>query len=105
MNNKINLKTFFKKLKHSFKNIGSDADKDWAIMITFFFFVFLCIVVFHINLFLNIQGKLDEIDINVQASNKAINSELLGEMVSRYEKRAEEYKKIEDTNFQMIDPS
>jgi hypothetical protein len=105
MKNKINFKIFFKKLKHSLKNIGSDADKDWAIMITFFFFVFICIVIFHINLFLNIQSKLGEIGINAEAPNKAINSELLGEMVSRYEKRAGEYKRIEDTNFQMIDPS
>lgn len=105
MKNKVNYQILFKRLKHSFKNIGSDADKDWNIIILTFFVVFLGAVIFHINLFINVQARLDNNVGSLESKNQSINSEDLSEMVGKYEKRAEEYEKIEDIEFQLIDPS
>lgn len=105
MKNKIDFKILFRRLRHLLKNIGSDADKDWKIMISVFFITFVGLIIFHTNLFLNIKNRLGDSARESESNNSSVNTKLLDEMVLKYDKRAEEYKKIENTQFQLIDPS
>ncbi len=105
MKNKINFKILFRRVKNLLKNIGSDADKDWVIILSFFFIMFFVSIAFHINLFLNIKNGLNEKDGSVLTQKQAVDSGVLDEIIGKYDKRADEYKKIEENPLLLVDPS
>ena len=57
----------------------------------------------------NAGGKKKEHGIDnitdVTSNDRVVSSGVLNEMVGKYDERAKEYKKIEETQFQLIDPA
>ncbi len=98
-------KIFWKKVVHFFRNIGSDADKDWRIIFTLFIVALLGSILFQINLYLAV-GERNMIRIDKQFSPKTgVNAEQLRQMIDIYSKRADEFRIIESNKKVSIDPA
>lgn len=104
MKNKFDIKIMFKRLSHAFRNIGSDADKDWRIIITIFALLFVASVVFHVHMFLTISNQ-SGVPTSMGENSVLLSTDELSSMVELYERRAEEYQKIKETTFTLIDPA
>jgi hypothetical protein len=103
MMKKFNTKIFIKKVKHSLQNIGSDADKDWRIILSIFVLATITSIIWHINIFINSTDQKGTLP-NVLSSGK-INIEVLENMTLLYTKRAEEFKRLLEDKRTFIDPA
>ena len=101
---KFNLKIIWKKFKHSFANIGSDADKDWRIMLSLFIVSLFVSVFAHINIYLSI-GDSDVISVQNVVDKTEVNPVVLGQTIEKYERRAEEFQTISTNKKVLIDPA
>ncbi len=102
---KINLKIIWKKTKHSFSNIGSDADKDWRIVLSLFIIFIFVSVIWHINVYIDIGGN-DSLSLSEKTSDKTeVNAAILAQMIEKYDKRAEEFQSIKTNKKVLIDPA
>ncbi|MES2223799.1 MAG: hypothetical protein V4469_02590 [Patescibacteria group bacterium] len=100
---KFSITIFFKKIKHSFANIGSDADKDWKIVLSLFMLSILISIIWHTNLYLNI-GTSDN-TISSEAAKSPINTKALGGMIVKYDDRAGEFQTIATDKKVFVDPA
>lgn len=100
---KVNLKIILKKIKHTFVNIGSDADKDWRIVFSLFIVSIVISIVWHINMYMNIN--IMNKTVPNSGAKSAINVHDLEEMISKYDGRAEEFKNIIESKKPLIDPA
>ncbi len=100
---KNTLTIFFKKFKHSFANIGSDADKDWKFVLSLFVLSIIISVIWHINVYVNI-GSSANVAGGV-TSKPPINTKALGNMIVKYDMRAGEFQNIMDSKKVFIDPA
>ncbi|MDB5204773.1 MAG: hypothetical protein JWP09_801 [Candidatus Taylorbacteria bacterium] len=100
---KNTLSIFFKKFKHSFANIGSDADKDWKFVLSLFVLSLVISVIWHINVYVNIGATNNA--VSGGATKPPINTKALGDMIVKYDGRAGEFQNIIDNKKVFIDPA
>jgi predicted permease len=102
---KINLKKVTKKAIHSIKMIGSDADKDWKIFFSLFVSVLIISISIHMQIFFGIESDKQSGAALEAKRTSLINSAALTDLLSQYDKRAENYAAISTSTSILVDPS
>ena len=102
---KLTPKIIWKKTKHSFANIGSDADKDWRIILSFFIVGVIMSLFWHIDLYLNIGSSGNSTSTQGVVDKTMVNTTVLSQMIDTYGKRADEFHIIENNKKVLIDPA
>lgn len=102
---KLSPRILWKKTKHSFTNIGSDADKDWRIILILFIVSVFVSVLWHIDLYLTMGDSKDMSSSKVQKSKTEVSEFVLGQMIDIYNKRADEFHIIENNKKTSVDPA
>lgn len=99
----FNFKIFLKRVKHSLQHIGSDADKDWRILLSLFIVSIAISVIWHINIYVASLGK--EFVIDTKNNDRGASIEALSKMTDVYDNRAFEFQKLLEDKKILIDPA
>lgn len=102
---KINIKIWFKKFKHAFKRIGSDADKDWKIALSLFIIAFIISIFIHTKMFFEVQDISDQYSNQFMYDTKPADTGALADMLNKYDKREKEYNSIASSTIITVDPN
>jgi len=95
----------WKKAKHALKSVGSDADKDWKIVITISAAILLFILAFHAKLFIDLnKGELPDESSKVAPAN-LLDGKSLSKTLSAYDARAKEYAVLKSSGTVLVDPA
>lgn len=103
--NNIDIKIGFKKFKHALRNIGSDADKDWKILLVLFILAFFVTIIMHLNIFIFTKNISDASGFGEGEAPQVVNEDVLNQMVDKYDDRAREFQKIASSTIVLIDPA
>lgn len=101
---KINLKIITKKAKSAFVGIGSDADKDWKIVLSLFSVALVVSLVIHINIYIN-TSDVSKSEPNKKGNVSEISPLVLGQIVDKYEKRTKEFNELVREKSVLVDPA
>ncbi|MFA6050674.1 MAG: hypothetical protein WC761_05775 [Candidatus Paceibacterota bacterium] len=102
---KFDIKILLKKWKHAFKDIGSDADKDWKIVLVgFVVFLTFCIA-FHAKIFIEMQSVRKNGGSHSPVATELINTRALDAVLSVYDDRASQFESIATTGVTFVDPA
>ncbi len=102
---KLSPKILWKKTKHTFTHIGSDADRDWRIVLILFIVSIFISVLWHIDLYLTMGDSKDIRSSKVQKNRAEVSEAVLNRMIDIYDKRADEFNSIKSDKKALIDPA
>jgi len=102
---KTNIKFFFKKLVHSLKDIGSDADRDWAIVLVLFFLGIIVSVSWHARIYILMNDQLTNSSKESGVKGDEIKADSLLRVIKKYDERAQKYKSVINDKSNLIDPA
>lgn len=102
---RFDFKIALKKTKHAFKDIGSDADKDWKIVLISMMLLFVLCVILHVKVFLEVQNVKKQGGQVDSAATELINTKALEDVLSMYDERAESFEALSVQEFTFVDPA
>jgi hypothetical protein len=102
---KFDTKLILKKWKHAFKDIGSDADKDWKIVLVAVVILLFISIVFHAKIFIEMQGDEKNGGSGDPVATELINTRALDAVLLVYDERAAEFESIVTTGVTFVDPA
>ncbi|HEY4512166.1 MAG TPA: hypothetical protein VJH63_00710 [Candidatus Paceibacterota bacterium] len=103
---KINIKLVWKKIRHSFKEMGSDADKDWKIALSIFVVILIASIIFHVDILVGVETqKTGSVKTESATKVEFVNARTLNDVLSQYDRRAKEYQKLQSAPSTLVDPA
>ncbi len=102
---KFDLKLALKRLKHAFKDIGSDADKDWKIVLVGAICLLFVIGVVNAKTFYDMYSLKGVEGEAAPASTELIDTKALENVLKAYDERAKDFDVISSSSFSFTDPS
>ncbi len=102
---RFDLKVKWKKARHAFKDIGSDADKDWKILLIAGIILLLIMGVYSAKVFLDVRAGERVRDTDNAKPTELIDAKALEKVLVQYDKRAEAFAQTEAQTFSFVDPS
>ncbi len=101
----FDLKITLKKWKHAFKDIGSDADKDWKLLLVAGILLLFAIGVVHGKIFYDVQSGKKQGEVLAGGATELIDTRALESVLALYDERAKEFDALSSSTFTFGDPS
>lgn len=102
---KQKIQIIFKKIRHSFSNIGSDADKDWRIIFAIFGLLFFVSVIWHTKIYVEMSSAIKSPYFTMPSGGAPINEAMFDAIYAKYTKRSEESVVIISRKHSLVDPA
>ena len=99
------LKISLKKVVANLKMLGSDADRDWKIMLSLSIILVVTSVVFHTSMLLSALKLEKVLDSESESKTELINTKKLNQILESYDIRAKEFERLSNTTFSFTDPA
>jgi hypothetical protein len=101
----FDIKLIWKKARHAFKDIGSDADKDWKIVLVTAIILFLLIAAYNAEVFLALRSGQRTSAADNAVPTELINAKALENVLVKYDKRREAFNATAAQTFSFVDPA
>lgn len=98
-------KISLKKVTANLKLLGSDADKDWKIVLSLSIILVIASVAFHVTALVKTMNLEKGLDNELESETELINTEKLNQVLGSYDDRAREFERIRSTTFSFTDPA
>lgn len=87
------------------RSVGSDADKDWKILLSTMIVFAIASVVFHVLVLVRSSSIGKSLSNKTETSTELINTTKLGQTLAIYDERAKESERLSSTTFSFVDPA
>lgn len=103
--NNFKYKISLKKAIANLKVLGSDADKDWKIILSLSIILVIVSAVFHFSMLLSTWNLEKLSGGESESKTELINTKKLNHVLESYDDRAKEFERLESASFSFTDPA